>query len=151
MPFSRLSIIPLSVPLSHLIGVGETQAPSQRAQWEQCGPRIADRALGSAKIELEIFHLLFSMTKGPRAFLDKGSIFNGENQSLGGSGDIVSRQLYRCVRPTAALIGGGRGQIWWRGGLTKEDYAIALAWRSKGLQLRTLRVDAKYQKLCRET
>lgn len=66
MPFSRLSIIPLSVPRSHLIGVGETQASSQRAGPEQCGPRIADRAVGYAKIELEIFHLLFSMTKGPR-------------------------------------------------------------------------------------
>lgn len=68
LPFSRLSIIPLSVPLSHLIGVGETQAASQRARSEQCGPRIADQALGSAKIELEIFHLLFSMTKGACGF-----------------------------------------------------------------------------------
>lgn len=38
LPFSRLSIIPLSVPLSHLIGVGGTQAPSQRARSEQCRP-----------------------------------------------------------------------------------------------------------------
>lgn len=57
--------------------------------------------------------------------------FNGENQSLGGSGGIVSHQLYRCVSPTVALIRGGRGEIWklhlchcgddWQSGWEEEE------------------------------
>lgn len=72
-PFSCLSITPPPpVQLNWRWGDASI-VPAGSAQ--NNGGWYSWPALGSVQIELEIFHLLFSITKGVQAFLDKGPPF----------------------------------------------------------------------------
>lgn len=72
LPFSCLSIIlPPSAPPVQLNWRWGDASVVPAGSARNNGGRYSWPALGSAQIELEIFHLLFSITKGVQAFLDK--------------------------------------------------------------------------------
>lgn len=99
---------------SGLIGVGETRTSSQRAWPEQWTEPYSWPAHSSAQIELEIFHLLFSITKGVAGFLDKGPLLMEKINLWEEAAALSPVSCTGVSHPPGALIRGGRGKIWKR-------------------------------------